>query len=491
MRRRDFCASAVAAVAAASIPWRRARASADTPALGPGERQIVLKANEIDELRAAMRGEVLLPGQDGYDAARRVWNGAFDRKPALIARCAGAADVIQAVNFGRNQGLLIAVRGGGHSLSGQSVCEGGLMIDLTPMHSVHVDPVSQVARVEPGTLLGSFDREAQAFGLVTTAGTVSHTGVAGLTLGGGFGRLGRVYGLSCDNLRAADVVTAAGHLVKTSESENPDLLWGLRGGGGNFGVVTSFEYRLHKFGPDVYAGQLVYPYDKARDLLNFYGEFIATAPDALYMDGSIVPTPDGQRAVVLDVCYAGSKEAAEKALAPARKFAKPLVDGLRPMTYVEIQRSSDDAFPHGRGYYIKSGFVKGITPAMVDAFLGEVAKAKSPRTVAFFACCGGAIARVKPDATAFLHRKASHSLALVGFWDKPEDRDEAMQWARESWKSLEPMTEGFYVNEASGDDPERRIRQNYGANYDRLVELKNRYDRQNLFRMNANVKPSA
>jgi FAD/FMN-containing dehydrogenase len=491
MKRRDFCVTAVAAIAAATVPWRRARATADTPALGPGERQLILKANEIDELRAAMRGGVLLPGQEGYDAARRVWNGAFDRRPALIARCAGAADVIQAVNFGRSQGMLVAVRGGGHSLSGQSVCEGGLMIDLSPMKSVHVDPLAMTGRLEPGVLLGQFDREAQAFGLATTAGTVSHTGAAGLTLGGGFGRIGRKYGLACDNMYAAELVTADGKFVKANEKENPDLLWGLRGGGGNFGIVTSFQYRLHKFGPLIYGGPLVYPLDQAREVLNFFADFITTAPDELYSDATIAPGKDGRRVLVFDVCFSGSQEAGDRALEPLRKFRKPLVDGLRMQPYVEIQRSGDDNFPIGRGYYIKSGFVRRIERTAIDALLEQNERAPNLNSVAFFAHAGGAISRVKPDATAFLHREANFSLAIVAFWDKPEDRDAGMQWVRETWKVMEPMTEGFYVNELSGDDPERRIRANYGANYDRLVQLKDKYDRQNLFRMNANVKPKA
>ena len=332
MKRRTFCVSSVAALSLAAIPWRRSRA-ADLPALGPGERQIVVPGSDVDTLRAGMRGEVLIPGQQGYDSARRVWNGAFDRHPAVIARCAGAADVRQAVQFGRAHGLLVAVRGGGHSLSGQSVCEGGLMIDLTPMKSVHVDPIARVARVEPGVLLGQFDREAQAFGLATTAGTVSHTGAAGLTLGGGFGRIGRKFGLACDNLFAADVITAGGQFVKASEKENPDLLWGLRGGGGNFGVVTSFEYRLHDVGPLLYGGQLIYPWVDVRELMTFYTGFIATAPDELYCDVLFVPTPDGHRAVIFDICYFGTEEAGARVLEPLRKFRKPMVDGAKLAPY--------------------------------------------------------------------------------------------------------------------------------------------------------------
>jgi FAD/FMN-containing dehydrogenase len=489
MKRRAFCASAVAAVAAASIPLRRAFA-VDVAALGPGGKQVVLQSTAIDDLRASMRGELLVPGQEGYDAARKVWNGAFDRRPALIARCAGAADVVQSVKFGHAHDLVVAVRGGGHSLSGQSVCEGGLMIDLSPMKSVHVDPLARTARVEPGVLLGQFDREAQAFGLATTAGTVSHTGAAGLTLGGGFGRIGRKYALACDNMRAADIVTADGKFVKASETENADLLWGLRGGGGNFGVVTSFEYRLHQVGPIMFGGPLLYPFDQAREVLRFYSDFIAAAPDELYVDAAIVPTPDGKRAVFFDVCYCGSIEAGQRVLAPLREFRKPLVDRLRPTPYVELQRSGDDANPIGRSYYIKSGFMKRIEPAMIDVVVDRLSGTAPMTALVVFALAGGAIGRVKPGATAFLHREANHSLVIMGFWDNPAGAASSTQWARETWRATEPMTEGFYVNEVSNDDPERRIRANYGANYDRLVKLKNRYDRTNLFRMNANVKPS-
>ena len=489
MKRRTFCASALAAIAAASIPVRRALA-ADVPAFGPGNKQVVLQSTAIDDLRAAMRGELLVPGQEGYDAARRVWNGAFDRHPALIARCAGAADVVQAVKFGRAHDLVVAVRGGGHSLSGQSVCEGGLMIDLSPMKSVHVDPLARTGRLEPGVLLGQFDREAQAFGLATTAGTVSHTGAAGLTLGGGFGRLGRKYALACDNMYAAEIVTANGQFVRASEKENPDLLWGLRGGGGNFGVVTSFEYRLHDVNPIMLGGPLIYPFEQAREVLSFYSDFILTAPDELYADVLLAPTPDGKRILALDICYCGSIEAGERAVAPLRNFRKPMIDGVRPTPYLDLQRSADANNPHGRGYYIKSGFLKRIEPRMVDAVVEHLTGTAPMTALIIFAHGGGAIGRVKPDATAFLHREANHSLIIQGFWDKPADADASTQWARGTWRAVEAMTDGFYVNEVSNEDPERRIRANYGANYDRLVKLKNKYDPTNLFRMNANIKPS-
>jgi len=467
-----------------------AEAAADVPALGPDRKQVILKASDIDDLRAAMRGDVLTAGQDGYDTARRVWNGAFDRKPAVIARCTGAADVVLAVNFARAHDLLVAVRGGGHSLSGQSVCDGGMMIDLAPMQSVHVDPVGKIARVEPGVLLGKLDHEAQAFGLATPAGTVSHTGAAGLTLGGGFGRIARRYGLACDNVVAADVISAGGKLVRTGVKDNPDLLWGLRGGGGNFGIVTSFEYKLHAVDPNMYGGPLIFPLEVARDVLKFFSGYIGSAPDELYTDVFLAGTPDGHKALIFDVCYSGPLQDAERVLKPLREIRKPIMDGLRPTTYVALQKSGDDNFAIGRSYYLKSGFIHGIEPAMIEEVVGRYETAPQGAVIAF-AHHGGAISRVKPDATAFLHRDAQHSVIIIATWQDRADAERMMQWARTTWGAVETMTDGFYVNELANDDPERRIRQNYGANYDRLVKLKNQYDPTNLFRLNANVKPTA
>ncbi|MEP7244041.1 MAG: FAD-binding oxidoreductase [Gammaproteobacteria bacterium] len=493
MKRRAFCTSAISTFAAATVPWQAVLAAADAaaevPATGAAGKQIVLRPGDIQDLRASLRGELLVPGQNGYDAARKVWNGAFDRKPALIARCAGAADVSQAVNFARSHELLVAVRGGGHSLSGQSVCEGGLMIDLSPMKSVRVEPTAKLARVEPGVLLGHFDREAQAFGLATTAGTVSHTGAAGLTLGGGFGRIGRRFGLACDNLVSADVVTADGKLVTASTKDNPDLLWGLRGGGGNFGVVTSFEYQLHTVTPLMYGGTLVLPFANPRQLLRSWADFVAGASDDLYLDAAIVPTPNG-RILALDVCHSGGTAAAVKELANLRKIGKPLQDGLRESPYVEIQSAADGQYPIGRGYYIKSGFVRAIEPKMVDAVADYLEAAPSPSGIVSFPHHGGAIGRVKPTATAFWHREANHSVMLVGFWDEPGGAQRNMKWVRTGFKTLEPLTDGFYVNEVSGEETANRVRANYGGNFERLAALKKQYDPANLFHMNANITPA-
>jgi len=494
MKRRAFCASAFSALAATSIPWQRALAAAASasavPAAGSAGKQIVLNPSDLDDLRASLRGQLLVPGQEGYEAARHVWNGAFDKKPALIARCAGAADVSQAVKFARAHDLVVAVRGGGHSLSGQSVCDGGLMIDLSLMKSVRVDPLAKIARVEPGVLLGQLDREAQAFGLATPAGTVSHTGAAGLTLGGGFGRLARKYGLTCDNFIGADLITADGRFVKASASDNPDLLWALRGGGGNFGVVTSFEYQLHTVDPAMFGGALVFPFVKGRDLLRAFADFAAGASDDLNVDASIVPGPNGQRAFVLDVCHSGTRAAAEKELASLRKIGKPLEDGLKVTPYVSLQSGLDQNYPHGRGYYIKSGFVRAITPKLIDTIVSYLDTAPMPTGIVSLVHHGGAISRVKPTATAFWHREAAHSVMMIGFWDDPTAAEGNMQWVKTGWKNIEPLTDGFYVNELAADDPEHRVRGTYGDNYTRLAALKKQYDPTNLFHRNANISPA-
>jgi hypothetical protein len=495
MQRRSFVTSAVSALTTAAIvPWQNVLAATDSagevPATGAAGKQLVLKPSDLDDLRGSLRGQLLVPGQEGYDAARKVWNGAFDRRPAVIVRVAGGADIRQAVQFARANNLVVAVRGGGHSLSGQSASEGGLLIDLSQLKSVSVDPLTQRARVESGVLLGQYDKEAQAFGLASTAGTVSHTGVAGLTLGGGFGRIARKYALACDNLTGAELITADGNFVKVSEEENPNLLWGLRGGGGNFGVVTSFEFRLHKVDPIMYGGSYVLPFANGRKLLRAYADFIGGASDEMYAGLAIVPTPNG-RVAVLDVCHCGTKAAAEKEIAQLRKLGKPLQDGLAPTPYVKLQNRDDGNFPHGRGYYIKSGFVRTLTPKVIDTVVDFLDANPLPTGIVNIVHQGGAIARVKPDATAFWNRAAEHSVMLIGFWDDPKAGAAPMQWVRTGWKGVEPLTDGFYINEVSNEDPAHRIQENYGGNYSRLASLKKRFDPTNVFHMNANIKPEA
>jgi FAD/FMN-containing dehydrogenase len=495
MKRRTFCGSAIATLTAASLPLGRLLAAAsepvagDVPAIGLTGKQLVLPRSDLNELRASLRGQLLLAGDEGYEQARRVWNGSFNRRPALIVRCKGAADVVQAVNFGRTHELMVSVRGGGHSISGQSVCEGGLMIDLAPLNGVRVDPIARRARVGGGALLGDFDREAQAFGLATTAGTVSHTGVAGLTLGGGFGRLGRKFGMTCDNVRAYDLVTADGRFLRVSAEENADLNWGLRGGGGNFGVVTSFEYELYPVGPMLLGGVLIYPVAQAKEVLGFFDGFFEEAPDELYVDTTLVTTPEGNKVLVLDSTYCGSIEAGERVLKPLREFRKPLVDTIAPTPYVRQQSSVDDAFAYGRHYYVKAGFVRRLPPDLIEAMIETFMSSTLPITPVLTAPQGGAISRIAADATAFPYREARHNLLVAAAWNDSSGDEAHLTWARGAWKALEPFTRGFYVNDNNADIAERRVLENYGPNYARLSKLKAKYDPDNLFRLNANIKP--
>jgi FAD/FMN-containing dehydrogenase len=495
MKRRTFVTSALSAGALTLIPARQSFAStADIPAIGRTGRPLVLRGRDVDDLRASLRGALLASTDEGYEQARHIWNGAFDRHPALIVRCAGPSDVVQAVNFGRAQDLLIAVRAGGHSLSGQSVCDGGLMIDLSPMRGVRVDPIARTARVEAGGLLGDLDRESQAFGLATPAGRVSHTGAAGLTLGGGFGRLTPRFGLSCDNLRAADVITANGAYVRTSADENPGLLWGLQGGGGNFGVVTSFEYQLHPVSPRMYGGSLVYPLAKARDLLHFLAEFSEHQPDELFVDTMLGNLPQLGKVLAFSVCYSGAPEKGEDIVKPLRGFG-PVVDAVGPATYVQLQSAPDRGAAHGRGYYERSGFLVRLTPELIDAAVDCMHAAQPPGArIMFTGDCGGAFNRVARDATAFWNRDARSTLIVQAFWEDPRDAaasETHMRWARESFDRLSPHTKGFYVNTIAVDDPGQRVRATYGDNYPRLVALKRKYDPTNLFRRNANIDPGA
>lgn len=496
MKRRTFCAAATASVAGA-LPLGRLLAQGaggrarDLQATLLAGGQGTVRGSEVEDLRSRLRGALLLPGESGYDDARRIWNGAFDRRPALIARCAGAADVREAVTFGREHGLLMAVRGGGHSLSGQSVCDGGLMIDLAPMTSVRVDPLARTARVEPGAQLGALDREALAFGLITPAGTVSHTGVAGLTLGGGFGRLARKYGLTCDNLLEADVVTADGRLLHASARENPDLFWALRGGGGNFGVVTSFQYQLHPFDGRVYGGPVLYPLAKAREALRIYADFQHDAPDDVYADAALITLPGGEKALVFDTCYAGALADGERALAPLRKIGGALEDRIGPVPYHVLQTSGDETFAWGRRYYVKAGFAGRLTPGLVDAMVQAAEAATVPGFGINCAHIGGAASRVPRSDTAFWNRDARGNIIVLARWEDSDATEASMADVRTAFRAIEPHTEGFYVNDLAADDGTKRVLANYGGNTRRLEAIKAKYDPQNVFRLNANVPPAA
>jgi FAD/FMN-containing dehydrogenase len=446
----------------------------------------------VRDLTAALRGSLLRPGDEGYEAARRVWNGMIDRRPALVARCTGAADVLAAVAFARAHGLLVAVRGGGHNAAGHATCEGGLVIDLTPMKGIRVDPAARVAQVQGGVTWAEFDRETQALGLATTGGTVSNTGVAGLTLGGGEGWLMGAHGLSCDNLLAADVVTADGRFLRASAAEHPDLYWGLRGGGGNFGVVTAFDFRLHPVGPLVLGGMVLHPLAAAKAVLRFYREFAGGLPDAAEAFAGLLTTPDGVPVVAPLLAYNGPLEEGERVLEPARRCGAPLADLVQPMPYVGRQTLFDAGLAaHGLPRYWKSGYARGLSDELIDLLVDGAGAFPSPQsTIAFFAT-HGAVTRVPAAATAFALREPLFDVNVLAQWLDPAATDRAVAWVRQLWAQVEPLTTGSaYVNHLAGDDRPERVRASYGGNYERLVALKNQYDPTNRFRLNPNIPPT-
>jgi FAD/FMN-containing dehydrogenase len=454
---------------------------------------ISLTASDVKDLDASLRGDLIRVGDVGYDSARRLWNPAFDRHPALIARCSGAADVVQAVQFARAHDLLTAIRGGGHSLSGQSGCDGGLVIDLSAMKGIRVDAAHRRAVAQSGVLLGELDQETQGFGLATTLGTAPDTGIAGLTLGGGFGRLDRRFGFACDNLRSVDIVTADGKLLRASAQENQDLFWGVRGGGGNFGIVTSFDYQLHPLGPEVLAGNRIFPFTQARTVLTAVTEFALNIPDEMYIAllvGRSSQLPPPSLFVGYEAFYSGAPSEGERLLAPLQKLGKPLIDGLALKTYVAAQGGTGKvkAAPSERVTYYKSGFVGDMSTRLIDEIVRRFEG--SPPLVDYIVLFrhGGAAGRVKPDATAFWNRWINYTLLLIGSWD-PSHNDEDVRTARAFWGGLEPFTRNYYINTDVNDD-EQRLRATYGDNYARLVKLKDKYDPTNLFKLNANIKPS-
>jgi FAD/FMN-containing dehydrogenase len=451
----------------------------------------MISAPAIQQFRESLRGASFCPGEQGYDAARAIPNAMIDRRPAIIARCSGAADVIACVRFAREHDALVAVRGGGHSVAGKSVCEGGLMIDMSGMKGIRVDPVKRTVRAQTGLTLGEFDRETQAFGLATTLGVVSKTGIAGLTLGGGWGHLHGKYGLALDNVIGVDVVTADGRLLTANASENEDLFWGVRGGSGNFGIVTSIEYRLHEVGT-VLGGGVFYPVEKAREVLSFFREYAATIPDELVIQCGSFTTPDGVRVFAVAACYCGLLSEGEKVLKPLRSFGSPVADIVAPLNYVQLQSMFDSFFPPGRQTYVKSNFIRDLNDEAIGAIAAYAGKSPSLHSFApFIEHWHGAATRVGVADTAFPHRQHAFNLMFWSNWEGASDSEKNIKWTRDAWESLRPfLVEGSYGNYLSdeGDLPARAA---YGANYDRLVALKNKYDPTNLFRMNQNIKPNA
>ena len=451
----------------------------------------MISPSAMEKFQANLRGPLLQPGEAGYDEARRVWNGMINRRPALIARCAGASDVIQCVNFARENNVLVAVRGGGHNIGGNAVCDDGLMIDLSSMKGLRVDPAHRVARAEPGLTWGQFDRETQAFGLATTGGQISTTGIAGLTLGGGWGHLARRYGLSSDNLLSVDLVTASGEFLTASATENTDLFWGVRGGGGNFGIATSFEYQLHPVGP-VLSGIVAYPFEKAKEVLKLYREFTIASPDEMASGIVLISLPDGTPVVGIVVCYSGALLDGERLVKPLRTFSPLLMDQIGPIPYTAAQQLIDGFYPFGLQNYWKSCFLKKISDEAIDTMVTYCAKRPTPMCHGIIEHqLGGAVRRVDRDATAFGQRDAEYSFMSLGVCTEAADTDKCIRWAREFWDAMQPWSTGVaYVNYL-GDEGPGRIEAAYGPEkYARLVALKNKYDPTNLFRLNQNIKPS-
>jgi FAD/FMN-containing dehydrogenase len=447
---------------------------------------------QVEALRSAMRGQLLVPRDEGYERARRVWNAMIDRRPALIAQCAGEADVVAALGFARANGLEVAVRGGGHNVAGSAVCEEGMVIDLSPMREITVDSRRRTAFAEGGATWGDYDEATQRHGLASTGGAVSTTGIAGLTLGGGFGWLSRSYGLACDELLAARVVTADGEVITTSAEQNPELFWGLRGGGGNFGIVTSFEYRLHEVG-ELYAGLLLYPRTTARDVFARWAELSAAAPDALGSMAALLNSPDGDPLAALYCVYHGSLADGAALLDPLRSHPAVVLDDLGPKPYCTVQRAFDEAQPPGRRNFWKSHYLREIDAGLLDALIERAAAVPSSTfLLAIEHLLGGAVARVAPGATAFGARDADYNLLISSTWDDPHDDDANARWARELFASTERFSTGaVYVNYLNAEET-NRISEAYDAeHYRRLVSLKDRYDPANVFRHNQNVAPSA
>lgn len=454
----------------------------------------------LQSLRGRIRGPVVAADDTGYDETRKIWNGRFDRRPAAIARCTGPDDVLAALDIARRNGLLVSVRSGGHDYAGNGVCDAGLVIDLSQMNAVAVDRASKTVRVQPAARWGAIDAETQALGLATTGGTVSTVGVAGYTLGGGSGYLSRKYGLALDNLLSADVLTASGEIVRASSTDNADLFWGLRGGSGNFGIVTSLELRLHELGTQVLAGQIIHPLEDAPDVLRMYRSFMAEAPDDVQCYAFFIRVPPlaafperlhGKVAIDLVVCHAGAMAEGEKRVAPLRAFGAPVLDTVAPVPYAALQQSFDAGMAGGNRWYSKAHYLRDLPDAAIETIVAQVEALPGEFTMVYLEPEGGAIGRVDRTATAFPHRDAPFALHIFPGWTKAADDDAMMEWARTFHREMNPYpTGGVYVNLLGGDEQDG-ARSAYGANYERLVDLKRKYDPDNLFRVNHNVDPAA
>jgi len=434
-----------------------------------------------------MRGEVSGADSADYDAHRTLWNTMIDRRPTRIARCRGAADVIAAIDFAHEHNLLCSVRGGGHNVAGKAVADDTLMIDLSPMQDIRVDPSRERAHVGAGCLWSAVDAETQAFGLATTGGTVSHTGVSGLTLGGGIGWLGALHGLTCDNLLSVDFVTAGGEYLRVDANEHPDLFWALRGGGGNFGVATSFEFQLHPVGPMIYAGLLAWPVSSARDVLRAYRDFVAQAPEALTVFAAFISSPEGDPLVALIPGWFGPIGQGESMIAPLRKL-QPVLDVVQEVPYVGQQQLFDEAAGPGMPRYWKSGYLIDLSDGLVDVLIEQNEKRPNPLSPQLLFRMHGQMTEIPVDATAFPQRRVGWDYDVIAQWTEPNQAESCIAWARETWDAVSPHTDGVYINHLDHDD-DVRIRSAYGPNYDRLVDVKRKYDADNFFRLNNNIPP--
>jgi len=466
-----------------------------------GQVTAALDAPALSRFRDGFAGEIVLPEDAGYDAARIVWNGMIDRRPAIVVRPTGVADVLSALRFVREQELQIAVRSGGHSIPGFSTCDGGIVIDLSSMRGVRVDPKRRVAQVNGGALLGDLDHEAQAFGLACPVGVVAHTGVAGLTLGGGMGRLQRKYGLTIDNLLSVDIVTADGRLVHASEDENPNLFWGIRGAGPNFGIVTSFEFRLHPVGPTITHGIVMHPVERAAEVAELYRDFVERTPDEVFSGfgvGLAVPEEEfppeiaGRPIVFMGGLHCGSLDQAERDFAPVRAFGSPVMDTVGSKPYLATQRMNDEAMRWGHRFSMKSGFTAALPGELVNGCVSRLEEVPKGGDCSFtFWSMGRAIARVDLDATAFPTRDAEFWASAEAMWDDPGSDGEHREWVRSGMGAITPFAvAGQYVNDVSEPGPEDVVRSVYGdAKYERLVGLKRAWDPDNVFRLNQNIRP--
>ena len=490
MKRRTFCKSTLAVGIAATLPGcSRESTPVDVGSTinaitGDGQ-ELSIATTAVQEFGGALQGNLYLPDDSGYDSARMVWNGMIDKRPALIAQCHTADDVVKAVSFASERNLLVSVKGGGHSFPGKSTCNGGIMIDLSQMHSTNVNVDDRTIRVDGGALLGHIDVAAQPHNLGTTTGIVSHTGVGGFTLGGGYGRTDRFMGLAVDNLLAANIVTASGEVLRASADENPDLFWAIRGGGGNFGVATEFEFRLHPFESTIYGGDAIFKLDV--EFLRLYSELAASLPDEASIEPQIRTDADGNSIVNLQLCYCGDLAMGEKVMAPVLKIAKPLSAKIGAMEYSVFQTGADAALGHGKQYYLKSGLVTGIAPELAEVIVDHMSRDKPVSS--WMQHLGGAPSLVAPDAMAYSHRSAALNLGIMVVSEDPAAMDDNIARARAFYKDAEPYMHGFYTN--LNEDTDSKTWSNYGDNYSRLVAAKDKYDPGNLFRLNANIKPSA